>query len=134
VSLRNPDSIRPWQHVLEPLSGYLMMGERIFQDDKYLWAYNFGPDISDTMRVEDIVKKAIQILWKGEYQVQKDESMHEAWLLLLDNTKSKILLGWSPQFWVDEALDKTFEWYNAYLNWSDMRQYSLEAISQFTQI
>ena len=134
VSLRNPDSIRPWQHVLEPLSGYLMMGEKIFQDDKYLWAYNFGPDISDTMRVEDIVKKAIQILWKGEYQVQKDESMHEAWLLLLDNTKSKTLLGWSPQFWVDEALDKTFEWYNAYLNWSDMRQYSLEAISQFTQI
>ena len=111
-----------------------MMGEKIFQDDKYLWAYNFGPDISDTMRVEDIVKKAIQILWKGEYQVQKDESMHEAWLLLLDNTKSKTLLGWSPQFWVDEALDKTFEWYKAYLNWSDMRQYSLETISQFTQI
>jgi CDP-glucose 4,6-dehydratase len=62
VVLRNPDSIRPWQHVLEPLSGYLMMGEKMFTDDQYLGAYNFGPDISDTMRVEDIVKKAIEIL------------------------------------------------------------------------
>lgn len=59
MTLRNPDSVRPWQHVLEPLSGYLMMGEKIFQDDRYLGTYNFGPDISDTMRVEDIVKKAI---------------------------------------------------------------------------
>ena len=134
VTLRNPDSIRPWQYVLEPLSWYLMMGERIFQDDKYLWSYNFGPDISDTMRVEDIVKKAIQILWKGVYQVQKDESMHEAGLLLLDNTKAKTLLGWSPQFWVDEALNKTFEWYKSYLSGSDMKQHSLGAISQFTQI
>ena len=56
--------MRPWQHVLEPLSGYLMMGEKIFQDDRYLGAYNFGPDISDTMRVEDIVKKAMEILGK----------------------------------------------------------------------
>jgi CDP-glucose 4,6-dehydratase len=64
MTLRNPDSVRPWQHVLEPLSGYLMMGEKIFQDDKYLGAYNFGPDIADTMRVEDIVKKAIEILGK----------------------------------------------------------------------
>lgn len=98
MTLRNPDSVRPWQHVLEPLSGYMMMGEKIFQDDKYLGVYNFGPDISDTMRVEDIVKKAIETLGKGEYKIQKDESMHEAGLLLLDNTKAKTLLGWSPQF------------------------------------
>lgn len=96
--LRNPDSVRPWQHVFEALSGYLMMGEKIFQDDKYLGSYNFGPDISDTMRVEDIVRKAIETLKKGEYKIQKDESMHEAGLLLLDNTKAKALLGWSPQF------------------------------------
>ena len=62
VVLRNPDSIRPWQHVLEPLSGYLMIGEKMLTDDQYLGAYNFGPDISDTMRVEDIVQKAIEIL------------------------------------------------------------------------
>jgi CDP-glucose 4,6-dehydratase len=131
VTLRNPDSVRPWQHVLEPLSGYLMMGEKIFQDDKYLGAYNFGPDISDTMRVEDIVKKAIETLGKWEYKIEKDDSMHEAGLLLLDNTKAKTLLGWSPQFWVDEALQKTLDWYRVYALGEDMKQYSLWEIQNF---
>ena len=133
VILRNPDSVRPWQHVLEPLSGYLMMGEKIFQDDKYLWVYNFGPDISDTMRVEDIVKKAIETLWKWEYKIQKDETMHEAGLLLLDNTKSKTLLGWTPQFGVDEAIKSTLEWYHAYAEGEDMRRYSLDQIRLFVE-
>lgn len=131
VILRNPDSVRPWQHVLEPLSGYLMMGEKIFQDDKYLGSYNFGPDISDTMRVEDIVIKAIETLGKGEYKIQKDESMHEAGLLLLDNTKAKKLLWWSPKFWIDEALERTFGWYRAYADGEDMRRYSLQEIQTF---
>ncbi len=134
VILRNPDSIRPWQHVLEPLSGYLIMGEKIFHDDKYLGAYNFGPDISDTMRVEDIVKKAIQTLGKWEYRIQKDETMHEAGLLLLDNTKSKELLGWSPRFGIDEALRLTFEWYRAYAAGEDMRKISQEQIGRFSWI
>ncbi len=132
VTLRNPESVRPWQHVLEPLSGYLMMGEKIFQNDKYLWAYNFGPDISDTMRVEDIVKKAIEILEKWEYIIQKDETMHEAGLLLLDNTKSKSLLGWSPRFGIDTALRNTFEWYRAYTEGKDMKKLSLAEIEGFT--
>ncbi len=134
VVLRNPDSVRPWQHVLEPLLGYLMMGEKMFQDGKYLGSYNFGPDISDTMRVEDIVKKAIKTLGKWEYKIQKDESMHEAGLLLLDNTKAKTLLGWSPQFWVDEALGRTLEWYRAYTDGEDMKRYSLEEIEKFLKI
>lgn len=131
VTLRNPDSVRPWQHVLEPLSGYLMMGEKIFLDDKYLWSYNFGPDISDTMRVEDIVKKAIEILGKWEYRIQKDETMHEAWLLLLDNTKSKTVLGWEPRFGVDEAIKRTLEWYRAFANGEDMKEISMGQIRRF---
>lgn len=133
VVLRNPDSVRPWQHVLEPLSGYLMMGEKIFQDDKYLGAYNFGPDTSDMMRVEDIVKKAIETLGKGGYKIQKDEYMHEAGLLLLDNAKAKTLLGWSPQFWIDDALERTLEWYRIYADGKDMKKYSLEQIKDFVQ-
>lgn len=132
VTLRNPDSIRPWQHVLEPLSGYLMMGEKIFQDDKYLWAYNFGPDASDTMRVEDIVKKAIDILGKWEYKIQKDDTMHEAWLLLLDNTKSKALLGWKPKFQINEALRLTFEWYRAFTDGDDLKRISRAQIREFS--
>ena len=81
-----------------------MMGKKIFQDDSYLGAYNFGPEIADTMRVEDIVKRAIEILGNGGYVIQKDETMHEAGLLLLDNTKSKTILGWEPKFGIDEAI------------------------------
>lgn len=133
VILRNPDSVRPWQHVLEPISGYLMMGERIFESDTYLGAYNFGPDISDTMRVEDIVKKAIEILGKWEYRIQREELMHEAWLLLLDNTKSKNILWWSPRLSIDDALSYTFEWYRAYADGTDMREYSLREIERFSK-
>ena len=131
VTLRNPDSVRPWQHVLEPLSGYLMMGEKIFEDDKYLGAYNFGPDISDTMRVEDIVKRAIAILGKWEYKIQMDETLHEAGLLLLDNSKSKNLLGWKPKFGVDEAIKRTLEWYREYSDGKDMKKISREQIERF---
>lgn len=110
-----------------------MMGEKIFSDDRYLGAYNFGPDISDTMRVEDIMKKAIETLGKGEYRIEPDTTMHEAGLLLLDNTKSKTLLGWSPHFGIDEAIWMTFEWYRAYEEGVDMRDYSLEEIERFSQ-
>ena len=131
VILRNPDATRPWQHVLEALSGYLMMGEKIFQDDKYIWAYNFGPDLSDTMSVEEIVQKAIQILGKWEYKIQRDETMHEAGLLMLDNTKSRELLGWSPRLSIDEAIAWTLEWYRAYANGKDMKEYSVRQIEKF---
>ena len=131
VVLRNPDSVRPWQHVLEPLSGYLMMWEKMFQDNKYSWAYNFGPDLSDTMQVENIVKKAIGILEKGEYRIEPDEKMHEAGLLLLDNTKSKELLGWSPRLHIDQAIAMTFEWYRVFADGRDMRKYSLDEIEWF---
>lgn len=132
VILRNPDSVRPWQHVLEPLYGYLMMGEKMFQDDKYLGAYNFWPDNTDAMRVEDIVKKAIQVLTLGAYRIEKDINMHEAWLLLLDNTKSKSLLGWSPKFNVDIAIIKTFEWYKAFSNQEEMRGFTIRQIKEFS--
>jgi CDP-glucose 4,6-dehydratase len=62
LSIRNPGSIRPWQYVLEALYGYLLMGVKMTQDDKYLGAYNFGPDVSDSMSVKDVVESAISIL------------------------------------------------------------------------
>jgi CDP-glucose 4,6-dehydratase len=62
LTLRNPDAVRPWQYVLEALFGYLTVGMKIFEDDKYCGAYNFGPDVSDTLKVIDVVTKAIEIL------------------------------------------------------------------------
>ena len=83
------------------------------------------------MRVEDIVKKAIETLGKGEYRIEPDTMMHEAGLLLLDNTKSKTLLGWSPRLDIDTAIGMTFEWYRAYSDGEDMRSFSLEEIRLF---
>lgn len=131
IILRNPDAVRPWQHVFEALSGYLIMGEKIFENDHFMWAYNFGPDISDTMKVEDLIKKAIDILGKWKYEIKKDETLHEAGLLLLDNTKAKTLLRWKPTYTLDVALEKTFEWYRAYADGEDMKQYSLQEIQMF---
>lgn len=129
VIIRNPDSIRPWQHVLEALYGYLIMGERIFLDNSYLWAYNFWPNKSDAMKVEDIVKQAIGILWKWNYEIKKDSSLHEAWFLMLDNTKAKEKLGWNPRYTTTQALEKTLKWYNAYYKWEEnMEVISLEEI------
>ena len=83
------------------------------------------------MRVENIVEKAIGILGKGAYRIERDETMHEAGLLLLDNTKSKTLLGWSPRLDIDTAIGMTFEWYRAYSDGEDMRSFSLEEIRLF---
>jgi CDP-glucose 4,6-dehydratase len=83
------------------------------------------------MRVEDIVKRAIAILGKWEYKIQKDETLHEAGLLLLDNSKSKNLLGWKPKFGVDEAITRTLEWYQEYADGKDMKKISREQIERF---
>ena len=131
VILRNPDAIRPWQHVFEALHGYLMMGEKIFQDNSFLWAYNFGPDADEAMRVEDVVKKSIEILWKWSYQIERETLLHEAGLLMLDNTKAREKLGWTPRYNASEALKKTLEWYDSYYKWKEMERICLEEIKLF---
>lgn len=134
LTLRNPESVRPWQYVLEALYGYLIIWKKIFEDDKYTGAYNFWPDISDTLKVIDIVTKAIDILWKWEYEIKPETNngMHEAWLLLLDNTKAKTLLGWKPKYNVQQVLEKTLNWYNTYYNNIEkIEELSLNEINQF---
>jgi len=130
--IRNPDSVRPWQYVLEALNGYLIIWQKIFEDDKYLWPYNFWPDLSDNLKVIDIVTESINILWKWSFDIQKDSNNpHEAWLLLLDNTKAKTLLWWKPKYKVDEVLKRTLNWYKSYYNNWDIEKLSLEEINNF---
>ena len=130
--IRSPDSVRPWQYILEALYGYLIMWKKIFEDDKYIWPYNFWPDLNDNLKVIDIIKESINILWKWNYEIQQDiKNPHEAWLLLLDNTKAKTLLWWKPKYKVEETLKRTLNWYKNYYNGWNIEKLSLEEINNF---
>jgi len=116
IEIRNPNAIRPWQHVLEPLSGYLLLGLKMYQEgDKYACAWNFGPPDSDIITVEEIVKKIISYWGDGKYKTEvSSKNPHEARLLKLDCSKAHSLLGWNPVYNVDETLKETVEWYKIY--------------------
>jgi CDP-glucose 4,6-dehydratase len=115
MTIRNPGSIRPWQHVLEPLRGYLMLGERLYNGDvKKSCAWNFGPDEESFVPVEEVIKRGLEILGQGEYKIIADSEKHEAGLLKLDINKAKSELNWQPKWNLDKCLKKTFEWYGQF--------------------
>jgi CDP-glucose 4,6-dehydratase len=113
--IRNPGSIRPWQHVLEPLRGYLMLGEKLYNGDiKKSCAWNFGPDEESFVPVEGVIKRGLEILGQGEYKIVADTGKHEAGLLKLDINKAKEELDWQPKWNLNKCLEKTFEWYGLF--------------------
>ena len=121
IIVRNPLSIRPWQHVLEPLIGYLTLGMNLFQNPlKYSEAFNFGPNSSDALSVEEMVKIAIERWGKGTYEIQLlNNQLHEAGLLKLDISKALKKLDWNPQFSASTAVSLTIDWYKAYFDKTD---------------
>ncbi|MFA6486001.1 MAG: CDP-glucose 4,6-dehydratase [Candidatus Magasanikbacteria bacterium] len=115
VTIRNPQAVRPWQHVLEPLVGYLMLGQRLYNGDREMsGAWNFGPHEEGVVCVEELVQKGIGVLGKGSHKVIKDYSKHEAGLLKLDISKAVNILGWRPKWNFHDGLRITFEWYDQY--------------------
>lgn len=113
--IRNPESIRPWQHVLEPLRGYLMLGEKLYNGDvKKSYAWNFGPNEESFVPVEGVIKRGLEILGRGEYKIIADTGKHEAGLLKLDISKAKEELNWQPKWNLNKCLEKTFEWYGLF--------------------
>lgn len=124
VYLRHPQSIRPWQHVLEPLAGYLSLAERLCGSDagRFATGWNFGPAPEDDAAV-GIVADRLAGLWGQGATVTIDpagQHPHEANLLRLDVTKARVLLGWQPKWRLDTALRQTVEWYRAWLRNEDM--------------
>ena len=116
VVIRNPKSVRPWQHVLEPVFGYLLLGKKLSEDPlKFNQAYNFGPHISDALPVENMLELAIQSWGKGEYKIESDENQpHEAGLLKLDISRAISELKWEPKLNAEKAVSMTMDWYNEF--------------------
>jgi len=133
VKIRNPNAVRPWQHVLEPLNGYLMLAERLWNEGgRWAEAWNFGPNYADTVTVADIMERLAHFWGEtAHYNIDDGNHPHEAGLLRLDSTKVRSRLGWEPLMTLDDALEWVVEWYQAYQRGEDMRQLSLEQIHRF---
>jgi CDP-glucose 4,6-dehydratase len=118
VEIRSPKSVRPWEHVLEPLSGYLMLGEKMYKHpEEYAEAWNFGPEQSSIIPVWDIAQSIINNYKRGELKDASDfNAVHEAKLLALDISKARFKLGWVPTLNIDETIKLTVDWYKDYNN------------------
>ena len=113
IEVRNPNSVRPWQHVLEPLAGYLCLAESMSNNRMHDEAFNFGPESDGSRSVEEVVKAALRF-WPGEYYLNINNSAHyEANLLKLSIDKAQSKLKWHPKWNFDLAIEKTMEWYKS---------------------
>lgn len=136
VVVRNPQSTRPWQHVLDPLHGYFTLAEKLFEDRvSFAEAWNFGPDESGEKSVLWIVEKLHQY-WGAKASWQKDQGTnpHEANFLKLDCAKARNKLGWKPKLDLATALQWVALWYQAYQKKEDMRQFTERQIKQFMEM
>jgi CDP-glucose 4,6-dehydratase len=135
VRLRYPNAVRPWQHVLEPVLGYILIANKLRgkEADRYACAWNFGPDASGDATVGDVAQWTAEAWGKGAC-VEIDpvkEHPHEAGLLRLDISRVRSELGWRPGWSVREAIDATVDWHKAWLEHQDMRSYSLGQIQAY---
>ena len=130
--IRSPKAIRPWQHVLEPLSGYIQLAEKLYTEGAvYAEGWNFGPDDADSQPVEWIVNQLCSQVPGANWQLDQNPQPHEANTLKLDSTKAKTLLGWKPRWNLANALNKTLEWHNEWKAGSDMAAISLQQIDEY---
>ncbi|WP_230460960.1 CDP-glucose 4,6-dehydratase [Burkholderia ubonensis] len=135
VNIRNPHAIRPWQHVLEPLSGYLVLARSLYiHGARHADAWNFGPHDADAKPVQDIVEY-LTARWgeNARWQLDNGQHPHEATYLKLDCSKARARLGWHPRWNLAQALDKIIAWYKAAERQDDMRAVSLAQIAEYTQ-
>ncbi len=134
IRIRNEHAIRPWQHVLEPLSGYMLLAEKLFiYGPKYGEGWNFGPNDNDVKPVKWIVKEICNKWGDGAaYELEKGNHPHEATYLKLDCSKAKTILGWNPKWNLDIALNKVVEWTRAYQEKKDIREVCLKQIKEYS--
>ena len=133
VPIRRPFSVRPWQHVLEPIAGYIQLAGKLLSGDKgFADAWNFGPSDDDAWPVERIATAMVERWGDGaEWFKDGEESVHEAGLLKLDSSKARAELGWQPRLRLSMALEWLVDWYRAQQAGADMHRFSLDQIAAY---
>ncbi len=138
ISVRNPSAVRPWQHVLEPLGGYLLLGSNLMatnQPGRYCEGWNFGPRFEDARPVRDVVDSIVRHWGSGGWiDCHSPDAPHEAGLLRLSIDKAQANLGWSPRWHFDEAFERTVDWYKAFYSSTgpkDMKALCLDQIAAY---
>lgn len=133
VNIRNPNAIRPWQHVLEPLSGYLMLAEQLYtQGMAFASGWNFGPRDDDARKVGWIVEQLSGVWGEGaSWRIDSDMHVHEAHHLKLDCSKAHTMLNWRPKWTLEEALARIVRWHKAWLCHQDMYDYTMTEIHDY---
>jgi CDP-glucose 4,6-dehydratase len=135
LQLRNPLAVRPWQHVLEPVRGLLMLAERLAENARFSGAWNLGPAAGDMWPVERVVAQLIRLWGRGaRCELAKGAQPYEARLLAVDSAKASAGLGWDPVWRVADALERAVEWYRAFHDGADMRALTLDQISRYVGV
>jgi CDP-glucose 4,6-dehydratase len=133
IPIRNPDAVRPWQHVLNPLSGYLRLAEVLHASPEQQGGWNFGPALDDARPVRWIADRLTE-LWPGglRWELDPGPHAHEAQFLALDSAKARKRLGWAPAWELEQTLAAIVEWYRALDDGADVRAVTLEQIERFS--
>ena len=132
VVIRNPKATRPWQHVLEPLSGYLILAEKLYKNqDKYAGGWNFGPNEKDVKPVDWILDEMISKWPNSSWELDKKSNSHESRFLKLDILKAESKLGWKPVWGLSHTLKKIIYWHKAWLDKKDMQSVCLAEIEEY---
>lgn len=133
VEIRSPYAIRPWQHVLEPLSGYIVIAEKLYTDGpEFAEGWNFGPKEDDAQPVEKIVNQLTKLWGEGaEWFLSQEVHPHEAHYLKLDCSKARMRLNWQPVWNLETTLDKIVKWQKAWLNGEDIKAYTINEIKEY---
>lgn len=133
LRLRYPQAVRPWQHVLEPLAGYLKLAEMLLGQDgaRFSQGWNFGPEAADSRSVGEVAREACDLFGVALEMPVDVPRLHEAGLLRLDSTLAREMLGWHPQWHLERAIAETVEWYLHWANGDEMLAFSLGQIDRY---
>lgn len=136
VQIRRPAAIRPWQHVLEPLHGYMMLAERLLvEPTRFASSFNFGPRAEDSWTVERVATEVVRLWGEGaSWKRDPAPSVHEAYSLRLDSSRALMELGWEPLLPIGEALDWTLRWYRKWQEGADLRKETQTQICAYEEL
>lgn len=133
IEVRSPRSIRPWQHVLEPLSGYMLLAKKMWENPaRYCEGWNFGPRMESVTPVWDVAQMLIKNYGEGELKdVSNPNAPHEAQLLMLDITKAHVKLGWQPRMNIEQCISLVADWYKSYNHTDDVYALCVSEIEKY---